>query len=162
VSYELKMKVGWLGHSDPEHKREERLKVEEDGKSAWFPLVKDAHGDFIPTGRTEQHFIEVASVDLCKIYDTATYEVAVKSLIDGKKTANVKNVIKWFSGKEELSEDCYGAMPTAVPLKKVIAALRKDVQADDYRRFKWALALLESIEATQEGNREMVVLFYGY
>ena len=166
MGYELEMKVGWLGGPSVEHKRKERLELEEDGKSAWFPYVKDADDDFVPSGRMERHFFEVANVDLCKIYDSETSKVATASF--RKKAPQV--VIKWFRGNDDEETDSYGDYPTPVPLSKVIKALKKDCKNLEYsdstlpyRRFEWALALLEAIDKRDESkNKEFVVLFYGH
>ena len=162
MGYELKMKVGWLGGREVEHARQD--KPELDGNSVWFPYIKDAKGDYVPTGRTQQYFFEVASVDLCKIYDTATAKVASDAFLSKQERENAKNVVKWFDGPNtDTCEDSYGDIPTPIALGKVITALKKDVKVliDDkpYRRFVWALALLEAVASTNEGKREFVVLF---
>jgi len=41
----------------------------------------------------------------------------------------------------------------------VVEALKKDAKDDDYRRFKWALALLE---AMKDDSERLSVLLYGH
>ncbi|MCP4976774.1 MAG: hypothetical protein GY931_11485 [Maribacter sp.] len=57
-------------------------------------------------------------------------------------------------------EDRYGDKLKPVPISVVINALRKDVKQDDYGRYKWALALLRSMERDKEDN--IGVLLYGH
>ena len=46
-----------------------------------------------------------------------------------------------------------------VDLSKYSYALKQDMAKDNYRRFKWALALLESM---QNETQEITVLLYGH
>jgi len=99
-----------------------------------------------------------AMVDLCKPgYDSEIFKIDSEN-----KTPDVK---QWYwyapTGDDNIgvTEDRYGAKPKPVPLTDVIHALRLDMQGDDYRRFKWAMALLESMA---DDNEELSVLFYGY
>lgn len=166
MGYELKMKVGWLAHPSVEHKC--KTVLEREGDVLGYPYEKDAKDNYIPTGRSEQIFFEVASVDLRKIYDTETYLVATKAFLSQEGRKKVKNVVKWFVDDTVTCQDSCGDMPTPVPIKKVLMALRKDVEISEarddvpYSRFVWALALLEAVNKTQSDERKLVVLFEGH
>lgn len=72
--------------------------------------------------------------------------------------------VQYFKGDEAINEDSYGSVPSLVPLDKVIEALKKDIKKEDYRRFRWALATLESVAKTDNGNpmKEFSAIFVGH
>lgn len=103
---------------------------------------------------TETYFDIYAEIDLCK----CGYSSAINCV---RKHAKKKKVF-WYGsdGNERVTEDRYGEYPTPVAIKTVIKALKKDCKKDEYRRFKWALALLE--EMNKEEIEKLSVLFFGH
>lgn len=167
MGYELKMRVGWLGSPSRELKHETKLVLDEDKTRAWFPAVKKGKDEFVYTGRTERYFIESAKLDLCKIYDSETYKLAMLAKI--KNPAKCKTVYVWSGDYEKNeSEDCYGEGFRPVSLAAAIKALEADVKVLDfaggtepYHRFVWALDLLKAMHK-RPGGFKHVVLFYGH
>ncbi len=157
MGYELKLKIGHLMVARPEYKRQEKYVL--DGDYAYRPMLKDDNGKFIPSGRTESTFLQVAMLNLCKIYDSNTYALAMKSKV---KTKEPKHVIKWFvDANNETDTDNYGDRFKTISLNLVIAALEKDVkQFPEYRRFHWALGLCKAIQ--ENDPEDLMVLFEGY
>lgn len=152
MGYETRLIIGRAGTPSDEIKTGE-LTIS-DGE-AYRPYLKDEFGRYIKTGRTEVYFMEYASIDLCKCgYDSEI------SKIDWKNTD--KNIFWYYYGSDgntPIIEDCYGGKSEPVPIKDVIAALEKDVESSEYRRFKWALALLKSMD---DDSEELTVMFYGH
>jgi len=105
-----------------------------------------------------QYFMVYAHVDMCKLGMTAVLDLPWVN-----KTPEVK---KWYwyaptgDGNTIITEDRYGDMPRPVPIADVITALKEDLVNSDYRRLKWALALLESME--ENSGEELSVLLWGY
>lgn len=158
MGYELKMKVGWLGMTSPEMKRREEPVLEKGETEAWYPHVKDAKDNYVPTGRMERYFLQSAMIDLGKIYDSEIYKLAMKAKV--KENAKPRTVISYMGGYGPYKcEDGYGDMFRPLSLDACIRALEKDVLVSDYHRFEWALALLKSMRETSGCN---VVLFEGH
>ncbi len=126
--------------------------VTEEGE-AYRPYLKDEDGAFIKTGAKETYFMIYAEIDLCKCGYTSEI-----SKIDKENTDKGHHWI-WASGGDERSEDLYGEKPKPVSFKAVIDALEKDYQDGEYRRFKWALALLNSM---QDESEELSILMFGH
>jgi len=104
------------------------------------------------------YFMVYAHVDMCKMGDSALFNLPWVNKTPEKE--------KWYfyapmgDGDTVVDEDRYGDIPRPVPIADVINALREDVTKNDYRRFKWALALLEAMaEDSPEG---LSVLMWGY
>lgn len=127
----------------------------EDGE-AYRPMLKDEKGEFIKTGRKEIWFQVIAEIDLCKCgYNSEIHKI-------DRVNKDESHIWYWFGsgdGDTRVTEDCYGDKPKPVPIKDVVAALEIDAEKDDYRRFKWALALLKSMQDDPEG---LTVLLYGH
>jgi len=124
-----------------------------DGDSVYHPYLKDEHGDLVKTGRVETWFQVMAMIDLCKTgYETET------SKIDWKNTDKTR-VWYFYEGDISIKEDKYGEMFKPVPIETVLTALKKDNETEEYRRFTWAIALLESMKDDPQG---LTVLFYGH
>ena len=107
----------------------------------------------------KKYFMVYATVDMSKMgYDSAVYDLPWKN-------ENTDDVMwEWYAptgdGDIAVCQDRYGDYPQPVPVGDVIEALRTDSAGDDYRRFKWALALLEAMEKdTPEG---LSVILWGY
>ena len=145
MGYETKLIIGKSGHSFKE------VQQAKDGA-----YMKDKYGHFIHTGRQEIYFSEYAQINLCKCgYDSNI------SAIDFKNKESESVVWFWYGedGNKEVKEDRYGDSSRPVAISEVIEALKKDIKLYGYRRFDWALALLESISKSEP---DAEVLFYGY
>ena len=111
------------------------------------------------------HFFEDCVVDLCCCGESNVGRLAQNFMI-----RSGDGVLSWYEGNRERKADSYGDKPTPIPTKQVIEALRKDVKILDhgdndrpYRRFEWALSLLESIEKRDNGkDKEFCVIFIGH
>ena len=160
MGYEVRLRIGWLGHPSREVKRSTEYKVEESGETAyvWYPSEKKANGDLIFTERMERHFFTVAMVDLCKIGSGPLSRLLSQNTIRNK---NPKTVIKWFNGPEsDCEKDAYGDRFKPVRLNAVIKALKEELKGEPYNRFAYALALCEAVEA--DNTRNCIVLFEGH
>lgn len=158
MGYEIKLYIG-KAYRDCEEIARDMSKPYEDGSG--FEYQKDKDGNYVKTGRIEKYFSVYAMVDLCKCgYDSKIYDLSGKS----HKLAN-ENKDKYFyyfygsDGNSQVVEDRYGDYMYAMPIKDTIKALTADRQKDEYRRYKWAIALLNSMKDDQEN---LEVLFFGY
>lgn len=95
--------------------------------------------------------IVVAMFDLSKVY-------YVSDRI--KKYPYTNTVFFSDDGNTEIIEDIYGERLREIPLKDMITILREASANSDYRRYKPALALLESFDDPQW--KDIVVLHYGH
>jgi hypothetical protein len=97
-----------------------------------------------------------AEIDLCK----CGYGSHISAL--NQNSDKTKPEVYWYGydGNTEFTKDRYDSCPKPVALRHVVHALKADCENEDYRRFKWALALLESMEADNE-NENIEVLFFG-
>lgn len=151
MGYETRLFIGRSGHASDELHQD--YLIISDGE-AYCPYSKDDKGNTIPTGRKGIYFAVMAMIDLCKCgYDSEI------SKIDWKNKERESSFWYFYYGSEEIKEDRYGDTPKPINIKTVLVALRKDSEREDYRRFKWAIALLESMEKDSEN---LQVLFYGY
>jgi hypothetical protein len=151
MGYENRLFIGRSCHSSDELRQEDL--IISDGE-AYRPYSRDDDGNTVPTGRKGIYFQVMAMIDLCKCgYDSEI------SKIDWKNKEMESVFWYFYYGSEETKEDHYGETPKPVIIKTVLDALRKDSEREDYRRFKWAIALLESMEKDSEN---LQVLFYGY
>lgn len=150
MGYEVKIMIGETGTSANKMLRESKLKIE-DGE-AWYPYAKDDNGNFIKTDMVETYFMITAEINLCKIGDSHLF----KSL---KLNKDKLREYYWYGydGNMRISEDRYGEKADLATIEDCITALKKDVKESDYRRFKWALSLLESMK-----DSNMKVLWFGY
>jgi len=126
-------------------------------------LVGHDTGLSLREGDNEIFFMVDVALDMGKIYDSHL-------LNDLPWSNNTPNEKRWYwyaptgDGDTTIKEDMYGDMPAPVPLTDVIAALEKDVEESDYRRFKWALSLFKEMQdsAVDRPNDEFTVLFFGH
>ena len=104
------------------------------------------------------YFQIYAHVDMCKMGNS--------SLFDLPWVNNTPEKNKWYfypvcgDGETMVTEDCYGELLRPVPITDAIHALEKDIDNNDYRRFKWALALLKTMQ--EDSPEGLSVLMYGY
>ncbi len=153
MGYETKLIVGKQASHASQEWQEGELSIE-NGRPI-YPILKDEEGKTLYTGRKNTWFYIYAEIDLCKLGSGSK----IYSLDWVNKDEN--HFWYWFGydGDLEISEDCYGNKPKPIPVKKVLDALRGDAKNEDYRRLKWAIALLESMENDKE---ELEVLIYGH
>ncbi len=104
------------------------------------------------------YFMVHAHVDMCKLGNSALFNLP---WINKTPEDN-----KWYfyppcgDGDTPVTEDRYGEQFKPIPLANVITALEEDASNDDYRRVKWALALLKSIQ--ENSGEELSVILWGY
>lgn len=117
-------------------------------------LIGSTHPDI--GDKKEVYFRLDCTIDLCKIGESHLWELPWLN--------ETPDETKWFwyaptgDGDTQVYEDCYGDIPQPVNINDVIEALEEDSLHDDYRRFKWAIALLKAMAAT--GNYS--VLFWSH
>jgi hypothetical protein len=153
MGYETKLFIGREGHTSDEMQSGDL--VVEDGQ-AYRPLLTDDEGELIKTGRKSTYFMVYAEIDLCK----CGYSSAVSKLDQINKDES--HFWEWYGsgdGNNAITEDRYGDKLKPIPISDVVAALESDEKNDNYRRFKWALALLKSM---QDEPEDLKVLIYGH
>ncbi len=111
--------------------------------------------------------------------DDGTFFFMVEATVDMRKMGNselfnlpwVNHTPKeksWYfyapagDGDTTITKDRYGEYLQPVPIADAITALEKDVETTDYRRFKWALALLKAMQADSTENENLSVLLWGH
>jgi hypothetical protein len=158
MGYEIKLIIGKTSSISNKEHVEDMTKPFSDGSG--FEWKKDADGNPVFTGRTETFFDCMAEVDLCKVG-----EGKVSSLVGEVQKMAEKNADKCFyfygttDGNKSAKEDRYGDKLHPVPISDVLSALEADAELDDYRRFRWAIALLKSMKDDSEG---LEVMFWGH
>jgi len=97
-----------------------------------------------------------AAIDLCKCVES--------NLLKMENVLTHSTKVFWFppsgDGNTPVTEDRYGKEPKLISITDAISALKRDVATSDYRRFKWALALLESMYKSSE--EDLLILLYGH
>lgn len=138
------------------------------GYELYMKVGKVPEIDILKNKEGQLWFEEEIVIDLCKCGDSNVGRLAIKHLL------RKKPLLYWYENEsdKEVTEDSYGDKPTPIPTKEVIEALRKDVLVLDlvygdndrpYRRFEWALALLEAIDKRDNGKKkEFCVIFNGH
>lgn len=96
-----------------------------------------------------------AAVDLCKPGPTKILE-----LKDAAKADPVYVYAIMGDGDTMTIEDRYGAPVVPMPIRDVLEALHTDQRNEHYRRFSWAIALLESMVNEEQG--QLSVAFWGF
>jgi len=132
-----------------------------------YMKVGQVHGtDILKNKKGQLWFSEECVIDLSKCGESNVGRLAGNYMISSKG----EPFLYWYENDKEVTEDSYGSKPTPIPTKEVIKALRKDVKVLDhgnndrpYRRFEWALALLEAIDKRDNGKKkEFCVIFNGH
>jgi hypothetical protein len=104
---------------------------------------------------TASFFHTYATIDLCKCGEGA---------LDGLESHHKGDpLVYWYygtDGNHHDTEDRYGDKPVPLSINEVLQALYKHRANDNYRRFKWAIALLESMQ--HDSGENLQVLFYGH
>lgn len=150
MGYETRVYIGTESFTGNDFEKGEL--IIEDGE-AYKPLIKDGHGDFIPTGKKKTYFQVMAMIDLCKCgYESNISEIDFKNYDED-------HYWYYYAGSTEINEDCYGIKPKPIPIKIVLEALKKDNAEEEYRRYTWAIALLESMA---DDSENLKVMFYGH
>jgi hypothetical protein len=130
-----------------------------------YMKVGNVHqSDILKNEKGQRWFSEECVIDLSKCGESNVGKLAGDYMTKGKA------LLYWFEDDKRVTEDSYGGKPTPIPTREVIEALRKDVKVLDhgdndrpYRRFEWALALLEAIDKRDNGKKkEFCVIFNGH
>ncbi len=107
-----------------------------------------------------QYFREYASVDLCKPGNDSSFLQAIRQ---AKENDNDLKPVYLYApmgdGDTQVVKDKYDDKLFPIPIQDALDALRKDNERDPYRRFKWAVALLESMA---EDSENLFVISWGY
>lgn len=96
-----------------------------------------------------------ATVDLCK-----PGAAEILKLKENTKADPVYVFAIMGDGDTPVVDDRYGVPIIPIPIQDVLEALHTDQRNDYYRRFGWAIALLESM--VQEEGGQLSVAFWGY
>jgi hypothetical protein len=150
MGYETKLIIGKVTQPTDQFKKAEKPIL--DGESFYFPYEKGEGGRPIKTGVKESWFWTYAEIDLCKCGGGE-----IDSLPRNNK--DEKNVHFIIQGDQHIYEDRYGDKFLPLDINMVYEAIKKDSKKDEYRRFKWALSLLESMKDEKEGLK---VILFGY
>lgn len=165
MGYEITLYIGHRGNPSREIEVD-KTQPFEDGSG--FHYKRNAKGEYCYTGRTEQWFNVMATIDLCKL---GSQDDSLNQLIgetqDKGKDINQESYCYFYAsdGNTRVEEDRYGAPLWPAPLDGVAKAVSEAFEAskDDhgpegYRRLKWASALLESMK----GDENLEVIFFGH
>jgi len=96
-----------------------------------------------------------ATVDLCK-----PGESALDDLSNASKEKEIYTYAVMGDGDTSVIDDRYGKTLRPIPIQDALEALHTDQRRDYYRRFGWAIALLESMVQEEGGN--LSVVLWGY
>lgn len=160
MGYEIKLIIGKSTAGRPEIARDMN-KPYSDGSG--FEYKKDKKGNDVLTGKIEHYFSVYAELDLCKIgyADNALNRLNTKSHDPKRRSKHVYYFYGTTEGNKDARKDNYDAPLFPVSLKQVLKSIKEVQQAESepYRRFTWAIALLESM--AQDGE-DLEVLFWGH
>ena len=108
-------------------------------------------------GGERTYFMRYATIDLCKL----AYSGAFHAAMDSWKNTDPNH--EWYAfsddGNTHITKDLYGERWVPQPISVVLEVLKKDAENDDYRRLKWAIALLESMK---DDDENLSVWIYGH
>jgi len=153
MGYEIKLLIGRESR-DPSRKPLKEKKPVIDGDYLYYPPLKDNDGNIKYSDTFQLYFQVYATIDLCKIGDCNLSAVLKKNEND-----RLEHYHYGSDGNTEITEDRYGDKPQTASIADCIKALEKDVKESDYRRFKWALSLLKSMN---DSSNDMKVLWFGH
>lgn len=161
MGYEIKM---FIGKTTSVLRPEREIDPDEPySDGSVFAPKKDADGKEILTGREEVWFKIMAEIDLCKLgyQDDALNRLITQSHADAKADATHVHYVFGLDGNKEFKKDRYGHKMHPVPVRTVLRAMEESHPAspNEYRRTKWAKALLASMGNDGE---ELEVLFWGH
>lgn len=154
MGYEIKLIIGQIGTTGDKYMRSSEPEI--DGQSLYYPYEKDGKGSLIKTGTKETYFMVAAQIDLCK-------PGRGSKILESLRTNGDPNHEYYYYGSDgntRITEDCYGDKSDVHSIDEIIDALKEDVENDSYRRFKWALSLLESIKKNE--GADFKVMWYGH
>jgi len=101
-----------------------------------------------------------ATVDLCKPgYDSSFLMAMEQARENAPEQKPVYLYAPMGDGDTQVVKDRYDAKLFPIPIQDALDALRKDEERDPYRRFKWAVALLE---AMADDTENLMVVAWGY
>jgi len=155
MGYETHVVIGHLKDPEPEYE-EDKDNPFDDGSG--YPYKRDENGNLIPTGHTKRRLQPYANLHLCKISNSVLGRLHARHLMEVKKNGSEFVFFYHSDGNTEFTKDNYGDPLVPVPLAEVLEVVRKDAEENDYRRFQWLKALLESMKDDPE---ELTCAFYG-
>lgn len=120
-------------------------------------------------GHTYKWLYEYARIDLCKCgYDGEIYNLTMRSASQEENRPEPQRAFWYGENDKPIIEDCYAAPLYTYPLGDFLKAVKVDLKTDQeesgdggYRRFRWAKALLSSMNASADGE-DLVVVVYGH
>lgn len=115
--------------------------------------------NFLQRKEKTNWFQIMGMVDLCKPGHDSGISKLCQSIELDKVAQKVYLYAPMGDGDTTVGEDCYGVKLKTIPLEIVLDALYADQENDTYRRFKWAIALLE---AMQDDLENLEIVLYGY
>lgn len=115
--------------------------------------------NFLQREEKTNWFQIMGMVDLCKPGHGSGISKLCQSIELDKVAQKVYLYAPMGDGDTTVEEDCYGVKLKTIPLEIVLDALYADQENDPYRRFKWAIALLE---AMQDDLENLEIVLYGY
>jgi hypothetical protein len=158
MGYEITLIVGKSSSVRGPERVDDLSKPFSDGSG--YEWKKDENGIPLTTGRQEIFFMTMAEINLCKI-GSGHLSVLVDSThkMGDKDSKNAWYIYGTTDGNKSAKEDKYGDKLYPVPISDVLDALKADHASDNYRRFRWAIALLESMKDDPE---KLEVIFWGH
>lgn len=153
MGYETKFIIGVRCQKSDELKLHKNLRLDGDKQSAYRPMCL-RNGKPIKTGKKSTYFMIYATIDLSK----CSYDSQIMKL--NRENKNENDYVYFYQGDTLIKTDLYDSYMNPIPIADVIAALEIDYENDDYRRYRWALDLLKSMNI--DANNEIEVLFYGH
>ncbi len=110
---------------------------------------------FTDDTKDKSWFSIYATVDLCKPGPAKILE-----LNDQAKAGTVYIFAVMGDGDTPVVDDRYGSPIVPIPIQDVLEALYIDQRTDYYRRFRWAIRLLEAMLDEEDG--QLSVAFWGF
>ena len=157
MGYNTHIIIGRLDSRHPLPERKKDLnKPYSDGSG--FETLLDEEGNEVLTGRIRFYFDTYAEMDLCKIYDSHLSKLHDRYKRTPMLAENQFVEVYMKDGNSTFEEDPYGDRLIVVPFLEALEAARKDAESNDYRRYQWIKALLESME---DCAGELTCIFYG-
>ena len=152
MGYEIKLIIGCKGTTSKKIERSSAGEI--DGNCVYFPYIRDGEGSFKYTDVDETYFMVYAEIDLCKL----GHDSHLGKILTANKDSKKEIYYYGTGGNVAITEDCYGDKPNEASVGDCVEALKLDIANSNYRRFKWALALLESMQ----DEEDISVIWYGH
>lgn len=86
----------------------------------------------------------------------------LRELAEGRDDKEAINKLAADIEDGYITEDCYGDPLGVIPIEEFVQALKEDNEHEPYRRYQWAIALLESIIGGYNDTTRLFVVTYGH